>query len=250
MKQALLTAIFGLVCLAPNLRADYLLSGSQNGLGASANFSISNGVLTITVTDTSTNAATSAGQILTGMYFNVKGGTNPGFTSTGATATAPAGTVAVNGNTTTTLTSNTNAGAAWGFDAGLSGTPYGMPYGFISTALVCHGSACGTTLTGTALTTSSVYGGLVNGGSDPGTWVDRNSVIFTLNLPKNTTFTTADISNVAFQFGDAGLGESDFQVLPEPASYAGTILLLLVPLAWYARKRGRSAASEAVPPNA
>ena len=82
------------------------------------------------------------------------------------------------------------------------------------------------------------YGGLVNtGGSGVNQWVDRNSVIFTLNLPQGTNFTTASISNVAFQFGDAALGQTDFQVLPEPVTYSGAIVLLLVPLIWYKRRR-------------
>jgi len=242
MKTLLLAAILGVAGFTTDLRADYLVSGSKGSLGGSANFSISNGTLIITLTDTSTVAAGSVGvgQVLTGVYFNVKSGTNPGFTATGATAAVPAGTVAIDGNQTVTLNSSTNAAGAWGFDKGLGNTPYGMPYGFIATAMSssCQGAACGTTLSGSNLTANSVYGGLVNnGGANVNQWVDRNSIIFSLKLPQNTTFTTTDISSVAFQFGDAGLGETDFQVLPEPVSYSGAIALLLVPVLWYKRKR-------------
>ena len=123
-----------------------------------------------------------------------------------------------------------------------------MPYGFISTALSssCSGAACGSTLSAQNLTPTSVYGGLVNqGGQNVGQWVDQKSVIFTLNLPANTTFTSTDISSAAFQFGDAGLGETDFLVLPEPSSYAGAIMLLLIPVAWWKRRRRASSESKA-----
>ena len=213
-------------CFTADLQAGVLFSGSDGGLSASANFTYSNSILTLTLTNTSTSTVTSSNQILTGVFFNVKNVT-PTVTSASASATK-----VIYGSAGT----NVNVSSDWAYEAGGSSAPFGMAYGLSSESYGGLFSNSNTLAPGGSLATgSSVNYGITTSGTQAQkapTWANsliQNSVVFTFDIPSSTGFTTSDITAVAFQYGSA-LTSSDFEVLPEPSTYAGVLSLTLLAL--------------------
>jgi len=242
---------------AVDLRAGYLTTnsngsvtatGSDATLSASANFAVVNSggsdpQLVITLTNTSTTAITATTQVLTGAFFSVKTGTTTLTAGSGSTAVTQSSYVdSTNG---TTMKANVNVSDDWAYATGLSGAPYGMTYGLSAVALspTCTNGCAPPglfsnvkTLGGGRVDTgSNVSYGLtptVGGAAAAKTLGDpliQNSVVFTIDLPKNTVFTTSMITNVAFQYGTC-LTDTDFEVLPEPSTYSWLISLSLLTL--------------------
>jgi hypothetical protein len=254
MKIHALPFVLGVLCLTTQLRADYLVSGSNgSGLSASADFRLTSGpnpALVITLTNTSTADVTAPNQVLTALFFDAKG--SPSFSPVSVDVASGSSVLFPNANgdcaaTPASLCSGPNVSGEWAYLSGLSGAPFGLTYGISSSGLGLFGpgNLFGTTnLQGPASPGGLDYG-ITSAGDNPTTGnkdvtgkyaLINNSVVITLSLPTHTTFTLSDIQDVAFQYGTA-LTDADFTVLPEPSTYAGMIFLTLLPLAWFHRKR-------------
>ncbi len=191
-------------------------STSSGNLAASATFSLSGGILTVVLTNTSLADVLIPSDVLTALFFNIV--TNPLLTSGTAVLTAgstvffdtpPAGGV-VGGE----WGYKNNLGLA-GFNEGISSAGFGLFGGAtfagadLSAPAALNGlnygllSAGDNTATGNAPVTGGVEG------------LIQNSVTFTLSGAGSSL----DINNVAFQYGTA---LTEPRLVPEPA----TILLL------------------------
>jgi hypothetical protein len=257
MKIKLFTCLLGAFCLATQLRADYVVSGSNgSGLSATADFHLtggSNPALVITLTNTSTADVTSANQVLTGLFFDVSG--NPAMNAVSANVNSNSSVLFPDNDNDcsvhpTSKCSGPNVSGEWAYASGLSGAPFGLKYGISSSSyggLFSNGDIIGPTdLQKTNTPLSGVEYGLDSAGDNSTTGsaavtgqyaLIKNSVVITLDLPNDCNFQLSDIGDgVVFQYGSS-LSHSDFEVLPEPSTYAGTIFLALLPLAWFRHKR-------------
>jgi hypothetical protein len=231
-------------CLTADLRAGILtFSGSDGNLSASANFSYTdvnnNPILTINLTNTSSSMVTSSNQILTGLFFNVKNVT-PLLMKAGTGSSAMAS--AVDGGTGSTTVSKD-----WAYSSQLTGAPFGLTYGLSATTSGGLFQNANTLASGGSVDTgSSVLNGITTSkglGSLSGP-LANDSVMFAINLPVNTNFTLSDITSVAFQYGSA-LTSSDFEVLPEPSTYAGVLSVTLLVLVLFRSRRRQKEATGA-----
>jgi hypothetical protein len=226
MKRIVL--IFGLVVLlmgfAGNAGATLFTSS-----GATADFVASGGILTVTLTNTSSADVTKPIEVLTGVFFNLSGTLIP------VSATVASGSIIYDD------ASVTNVGGEWAYLTGLSGAPLGDNSGISSTGLGLFGDANfgNINLAGPTAIDGLQYGitsagdliATGNGGITGSGGLIKDQVVFTLSgLPSG--FDTDTIGNVYFQYGTA-LNES---AVPEPS----TFLLLgsgLLGLGFFGRKK-------------
>lgn len=254
MKIKLLTFLLGAFCLTSQLRADYVVSGSNgSGLSATADFHLTTGAnptLVITLTNTATTAVTNANQVLTGLFFNLTG--SPALTAVSADVNSGSSVLYPDNSndckvSPTSKCSGPNVSSEWAYASGLSGAPFGLQYGVSSSS---YGTLFGSSqlMGSTSLQTNAPLSG-VEYGIDPSKGSSgsqsavtgeyaliKDSIVITLDVPTNCNFTLSDIGAVAFQYGSS-LTDSDFEVLPEPSTYTAAIFLLLLPLAWFRYKR-------------
>lgn len=201
---------------------------------------VSNCVLTIQLTNTSTNNIADPIEVLTGLFFDFAG--SPAVTA-GTAAVAPGSTVITTSNAgvvSTLYPAGTNVGSQWAFKQGalnVGSTTY--EYGISSAGLGLFGGTdlfcqdapvnvnCPVLTAGNAgaapdglafgIVPATYTGANANGGVT-GRSLERSSVIFTLNsVPGDLT---GALNGLRFQYGTA-LNEGNITV-PEPS----TLLLL------------------------
>ena len=187
------------------------------GLSASATFSVTGNVLTITLTNTSVADVLAPSDVLTGVFFSNGGTLTPG------TALLGGSTVFFGPN------GGGDVGGEWAYMAGLAGAPGGATQGVSSAGFGLFGSAnfctvC-TNLQGPTAVDGVQYG-ITSAGDDTATGnaavtggnaLIKNSVVFTMTLPVGTTLNPNSLTNVSFQYGTA-LDEPNLPNVPEPAS--------------------------------
>ncbi len=200
-------------------------TGTNGVLDASAAFSVSGGILTIVLTNTSTADVAIPVQVLTGLFFDLSG--TPTLTPGSATLTA--GSTVFFGPS-----GGGNVGGEWEYLGSLSGAPNGASYGISSAGLGIFGNPNfgGANLDGPNAVNGLNYGitsagdNLTTGNAEVTGNVPliQNSVTFTLAIPVGAGL--GDISNVSFQYGTA-LTDGNVPGGPPPGVPEPTSLLLL-----------------------
>jgi hypothetical protein len=253
---------------APDASATILVSGSSNGLSASAQFTITGTTLTIllTNTDTAPNAVQWApSEILSGLFFNLGGNA---FTPTSATIDANSIAQMSKCNAGACTAATTNVGGEWSYafggvnDPDLAGANHGIAAaGYIGGSAANAGNFNGPDLDAPAALDGTNFGIVPanfvddsgNGGVDNAPLI-KGHATFVLNIPSGLT--ESMISHVYFTYGTS-LNEPSFTTgttstttssgggttgnVPEPSSLA----LLGIGLAVAARRFRRRSASKA-----
>jgi len=257
---------------APDASATILVSGSSNGLSASAQFTITGSTLTILLTNTDTapnavNPGWMPSEILSGLFFSLGGSA---FTPTSAAIDPNSIAQLSKCNAGACAAATTNVGGEWSYafggvnDPDLAGANQGIASaGYLGTTASSAGN-----FNGPDLDTPVALGG-TNFGIVPANFVDNSGnggvdndplikghATFVLNIPSGLT--ESMISHVYFTYG-TNLSEPSFTTgtttttttssggggttgnVPEPSSLA----LLGIGLAVAARRFRRRSASKA-----
>lgn len=230
-KTLILLFTFMLLLWTVEIAKAITFSGSSGNLAASADFTIVGGNLQIILTNTSTADVLVPSDILTAVFFDLKGFPPEILTpvsailNTGSTwyfdSAAP---------TPGTTSPLGNVGGEWAYGGSLSGAPAGAVLGVSSAGfgLVGSGNFNGENLQGPGSVDGIQYG-LTSAGDDTttgnapvtgGNALIKNSVVFTLT--PSSAFNLADIGNVSFQYGTALTDPNVPVTVPEPG-----ILILL-----------------------
>lgn len=196
--------------------ASITINASQGNLAASATFEASGGNLKVTLTNTSLFDVLVPSDVLTALFFTIKGPSVPVLTPSSA----------ILGIGSTTLFGSSDPGSVvggeWAFGAGLAGAPHNASHGISSSGFDLFGAANfpGTNLQGPAAV-DGIQFGITSAGDNPATGntpvtgsnaLIQNQVVFVLSgLP--TGFDPASqIGNVSFQYGTS-LSDTN---IPEP----------------------------------
>ena len=223
MARCLLSAALAAGIASPG-RAQVTFSGSSGDLSASAIFGVMGGNLLIRLSNTSTGDVTQPGEVLTGIFFNLRGADQLSRIS----AFLPSDSRVLWGP----VGANGNVGGEWAYAGGLRGGPQDTHHG-ISTAglglfspsdLFPGGNLSGQTAIGgldygiTSIGDDITSGNTAVTGGKP---LIQYQVDFTLGgLP--SAFSLDDIGDVWFQYGTS-LNEGGFQgrpPSPEPGAMA------------------------------
>jgi len=228
-------------CIQP-AQGSITFSGSSGSLSASAMFEIVGNYLQVDLTNTSPNDVLTPADVLTGVFFDLKG--SPTLTTVSATVLSP-NAVLFGG-----MDLGGVAGGEWAYKSSLAGTPGGATQGISSAGLGLFGPGDrfpGTNLQGPADPDGLQYGITSAGdntssGNTPVTGANaliQNSVGFLLgSLPSD--FTLGGISDVHFQYGTSLSEpsiEGDPPAVPEPGSLVVWTLLGAAATAAAYRKR-------------
>jgi hypothetical protein len=209
-------AVAALAVGAGPARADLIFSGSgtdnsdHSAISASADFSLTNNVLTIVLTNTSGSNTISQGSVLTNLGWSLAPNTLMALPSAAGTIAVTPGSHLVSG---TTVDTTDSLGSEWNYTAGAGASSSGFGVGAVGSG---HGNLCGSTCTGAALD-GAAFGLVGNGavlslnGLKPANTYVEDSVTITLDLATSPTFTLSKITSVDFQFG-TGNGEGDISV--------------------------------------
>jgi hypothetical protein len=233
-------------------RADFVFTGSTSNMGgnfsAEVDFSQAGNVLTVTLKNldatiygNTPNDHLAPGQVLTGVFFTIKG------VATLANPSSAAGVLLNN--------SGKNVIAdGWGYSPStLSGgnTPGGQ-LGIFSSGYSSQGKnnfqgATGSFMLdgyGFGIVGSGYAAGNRIGGDSPGQVVVQDTASFTVTLPSSTALTLSDFSDVSFQYGTS-LSEQNVPgsppgpAVPAPASLAlvgSAAVCMMLGYAWRQRK--------------
>lgn len=210
-------AVAALAVGAGPARADLIFSGSGidnsdgSAISASADFSLTNNVLTIVLTNTSGSNTISQGSVLTNLGWSLAPNTLTALPSAAGTIAVTPGSNRVSG---TTIDTTDSLGSEWNYTAGAGASSSGFGVGAVGSG---HGNLCGsTTCTGAALDGAAF--GLVGNDADlsrnglkPANTYVEDSVTITLDLATSPAFTLSQITSVDFQFG-TGNGEGNISV--------------------------------------
>ncbi len=182
-----------------------IFSFSSGNAAASASFTASGSLLTVTLTNVSKADTLVPSDVLTGLFFSIAG--NPNLTAVAATVPSGSYVFTTNGKTATTL-GTTDVGNQWAYRSGISGAPGGGTYGLGAAGFNIFGPH-NLIESGSAPSPGGVDYGVVsagdsnvtgNGGLQGRPLIDH-SVQFTFTgLPVGTDLTTA-LSDVVFQYG-------------------------------------------------
>jgi len=221
--------IFALATLASAGWSFVSFSGSSGTKAAQVQFDIVGGNLEVILTNTSTADVLVPTDVLTAVFFDIKGST-PVFSQVSALLSA--GSTVTNGVTP----GDQVVGGEWAYRGNLGGTPYNARYGISSSGLGIFGPGDlfpGANLSGPA-DPDGLQFGIASAGDDSTTHntganvpLIKNSVTFLLgSVP--TGFKLSDIGRVTFQYGTAldeghfggGGGSDPFgePVVPGPAA--------------------------------
>jgi len=201
---ALGLALAALACTASTAGAVCVtFDGSVGSRTASASFSASGADLVITLRNLSVTPASSASELLTGVFFNINGASESFTRVSAAISNTPIGPA----NPNNAVLGN------WGFKSGLVGVPGGVAYGLGSTQLGLFGPNETFPTSGTQGYVSNSDDSVIPGGLDDtssgspggplaGPSSGSYTAVFTLsNL--SSAFSPSLISNVRFQYGTA-----------------------------------------------
>lgn len=231
-RVAAACSIAGLAALsgAASASSFFVSSGATS---AQADFTLGNGTITVTLTDTANVAPSSRAQLLSDLSFSVSGGsttlTNASVTGTGSLTTCGSSSCGAGVGSANAWSFGTNSGVGGGtyLLTGLSGHPKTLILGTVNP--VCSGNGSSS--------------GLCNLPDAPNYF--QNSATFTLTIPGVTAGST--VSNVAFSFGtqpETVLAGSPVPVstvpLPAAAWLFGSGLVGLIAVA---RRRGKGSGS-------
>jgi hypothetical protein len=204
-KASVVLGLLALSCLSSGSAQAFTVVGSSGSRAASADIVINGSNLQLTLTNTSTADVLVPVDVLTAVFFDIKG--NPALT--------PVSAVLANGSTVFYGTTDPGGvvGGEWAYKSGLSGAPGDANQGIGSSGFGLFGPPDlfpGNNLQGPVSPDGLQYG-ITSAGDDTTTGnspvtgdnaLIQNSVVFTLSgLPAGIT--SDDISNVWFQYGTA-----------------------------------------------
>jgi len=224
MKHLGVVALALVLGISPAMALPLVVTASGVGndgetLKAKATFDAVGGELVIQLFNEGTYDPNDAGDILTALFFDVRG--NPAFTRVEAKLTLGS---SVKGNGGLTDPGGV-VGSEWAHKGGLSGAPHGAKYGVSSAGFGLFGP--GDRFPGADLQPPTSPDGVQYGvttladtaGNDNGSIASsgliKNGVVFRLgNLPAG--FTVDQIANVSFQYGT---GLDEINLIPEPTGF-------------------------------
>ena len=220
-----LALLFGVLGNAGTSEA-ILISGTCDGLSASADFTVSGNTLTVVLTNTSANDVLIPSEVLTAVFFDIAG-----FSGTLTPVSA-----LLSGGSTVFFGSDGggNVGGEFAYANNLSGAPNSADMGISSAGFGLFGenNFNGPNLGGPTAVDGLQYG-ITSAGDNPATGnaavtggneLIKNQVTFTLT--SDTAFLESAITNVSFQYGtslsETNCTPGDHPTVPEPS----TMLLL------------------------
>lgn len=229
-----------LACAAPVAAGPITISASSGNLSASARFENVGGILSVTLTNTSSADVMVPADVLTAVFFDLA----TGETLIPVMASLSGATVHYGPN------GSGNVGGEWAYGAGLSGAPVGATRGISSAGFGLFGNANfgGANLEGPTAVNGLNYGLTSTGdnvstGNSPvtgGVPLIQDHVVFLLSGISSKFDPAKSIRNVSFQYGTALTEPNVPAGTPVPLPQAGVLGLATLSLAAVRRRRDRS----------